>query len=174
MPKDWVVSENENIWFSRDDSKMYFGTALRPEPEEKDTLLDEEKVKVDVWSWIDPLLQTQQLVELKKELKRTYLTVYHPQTKKVALLASEQIPEVNMILHGNANIALGVADKDFQAEKSWQFPSRKDYYIVDINTGDKEIVLEKTTAETDISPFGNYVFWFDKGKRAWLAKNTKH
>ncbi len=174
MPKDWVVSENGSIWFSRDDSKMYFGTALRPEPEEKDTLLDEEKVKVDVWSWTDPLLQTQQLVELKKELKRTYLTVYHPGNKKVALLASEQIPDINTIQHGNANIAFGIADKDFQAEKSWQFPSRKDYYIVDVNTGDKEIVLEKTTAETDISPFGNYVFWFDKEKRAWFAKNTKN
>ncbi len=173
MPKDWVVSENGSIWFSRDDSKMYFGTALMPEPEKKDTLLDEEKVKVDVWSWTDPLLQTQQLVELKKELRRTYLTVYHPHNKTVARLASERISNVTTLLHGNSSIALGAADKDFQAEKSWQYPWRKDYYVVDVNTGNKRIVLEKTTAETDISPFGNYVFWFDKVKKAWFAKHTK-
>jgi len=173
MPKDWVVSEHGNIWFSRDDSKMYFGTALKPESEPKDTLLDEEKVKVDVWSWTDPLLQTQQLVELKKELKRNYLTVYHPDRKEVARLASEHMPNVTTLLHGNSNVALGIADQDFQVEQSWKYPSRKDYYLIDVTSGNKQIILEKTTAETNISPFGNYVFWFDRTEKAWFAKNTK-
>lgn len=173
MPKDWVVSENGSIWFSRDDSKMYFGTALKPATEPKDTLLEEEKVKVDVWAWTDPLLQTQQLVELKKELKRNYLTVYHPGKKEVARLESKVMPNVTTLLHGNSNLALGKADKDFQVEKSWQYPSRSDYYLIDVRTGNKQIILEKTTAETHISPFGKYVFWFDRNEKAWFAKDTR-
>ncbi len=175
MPKDWYVSENGTTWFSRDDTKLYFGTAMKIETEQKDTLLDEEKVKVDVWSWTDPLLQSQQLIDLKKEEKRNYLTVFHIKEKQVARLANEAVPEVKTLLFGNASMSLGVADEPFKLESSWQFPSNKDYYLIDVKTGNKKIVLEKASSYVDLSPFGNYIFWFGNEDSCWytLSTNTK-
>ncbi len=173
MPKDWYVSENGTIWFSRDDSKLYFGTAMKIETEQNDTLLEEEKIKVDVWSWTDPLLQSQQLIDLKKEEKRNYLTVFHIKEKLVARLANEVIPEVKTLLYGNANISLGIADEPFKMESSWQYPSNKDYYLIDIKTGNKKIILDKTASFVDLSPFGNYIFWFENKDSCWYTLNTK-
>lgn len=171
--KDWIVSENGKIWFSRDDSKLYFGMAIKLEPEPKDTLLEEEKVKLDIWSWKDPLLQSQQLVELKKELKRTYQTVYHVKSKKVVQLENELVQDVSTLLNGNANVAFGVSEKPFMVEQSWQFPADKAYYIIDVNTGKRQNIIEKTRNETAISPFGKYVVWFDSKQKAWFSKDIQ-
>ncbi len=173
MPKDWVVSEHCKIWFSKDDSKMYFGTALRPEPEEKDTLLDEEKVRLDLWSWTDDVLQPQQLVELKKDKNKNYLTVYQVDTKKVIRLSDEFVPKVVTLLHGNSDVALGISDHDFRQEQSWDYPYKRDYYRININNGDTQIIREKTNDELHISAFGNYVAWFDRDKKHWYAKHLK-
>lgn len=173
IPKDWIVSINGGIWFSRNGTKLYFGTALKPEAAPKDTLLDEEKVVLDVWSWTDPLIQAQQLNELRKEKKRTYLTVFDTKSKEINRLADLNVPEVKTVDFGNSDFALGISDKDFQKEQSWLFPSHKDYYLIDVKTGDKKIVLAKTNADAELSPFGKYLYWFDKEKRAWFVRSTK-
>jgi dipeptidyl aminopeptidase/acylaminoacyl peptidase len=173
LPKDWIVSEYGDIWFSGNGSKLYFGTAIKQETPIKDTLLDEEKIGVDLWSWTDPLLQSQQLIELKKELIRNYLTVYHTDKKQVARLADEFIKETPTIQNGDGNIAMGIADSPFQRERSWSYPWFKDVYLVDVNTGNKKIVLEKTSSFVELSPFGNYLFWFENQDKCWYTINTK-
>ena len=77
VPIGWAPSENRTIYFSRNNTKLFLGTAIAPEPEPKDSLLDEDKPKVDIWNWKDLKLQPQQKVEAEKEKKRTYLAVYH-------------------------------------------------------------------------------------------------
>ncbi|MBN1253164.1 MAG: S9 family peptidase [Bacteroidales bacterium] len=173
MPKDWGVSEFGKIWFSENDSKLYFGTALKIKPEEKDTLLDEEKVTLDIWTWSDPVLQSEQLSNLKKDQKKNYLTVYHINSNKVARIENELIDDVKTILKGNADIAFGIAEKPFLIESSWVFPPYKDIYTVDIITGDKKIILKKAQGEIDISPFGNFIFWFDGSDKNWYTYNIK-
>ena len=56
---------------------MFFGTAKKPVKEPEDTLLDEEKYKLDIWSWDDDFLQPMQKKQLDQEKKRTYQAVYH-------------------------------------------------------------------------------------------------
>ena len=173
MPKDWVVSENGRIWFSRDDSKLYFGTALKPEPEKKDSLLKEEKVEVDIWSWKDPYIQPQQKAVLKKEQKRTYLTVYHFSSNTVARLADELIQDTQTVMHGNGQLALGFATKPFLIETNWDYPSYKDVYLINVRTGNKKLVLQKQQSYVGLSPFGKYVFWYNNVERGWYAMNSK-
>jgi len=173
MPKDWVVSQYGKMWFSRDDSKLYFGTALKPEPAKKDTLLNEEKVEVDIWTWKDPYIQPQQKVMLRKELRRSYLTVYHFSGNTVARLADELIQDTKTVMHGNGNFAIGTANKPFLIETGWNFPHYKDVYIVNVNSGNKKLVLQKQQDFVGLSPFGKYVFWYNNVERAWYALNHR-
>jgi dipeptidyl aminopeptidase/acylaminoacyl peptidase len=173
LPKDWIVSEFGDLWFSKDGLKLYFGAAIKPEPEKKDTLLDEEKVNLDVWSWTDPLLQSQQLVELKKELKRTFICVYLINKKNTANLADEFIKEALIVKHGNSDVALGIAESPFQKERSWSYPWYKDVYLIDVNKGNKKLIIEKTASDVKLSPFGGFVFWFDNQDSCWYTINAK-
>src|SRR6056297_2920676 len=114
IPDKWTAGEFGKIYFSENDEKLFFGTKKRPTPEPKDTLLEEEKVKVDVWNWKDPLLQPQQLKNLEREKKRTYLAVYHIKDKSVVQLANKEIRNVTPVLKGNGDVAIGIDNQPYQ------------------------------------------------------------
>src|SRR5690606_6999161 len=61
IPKNWAVSGDGNIRFSKNGEKLFFGIA--PISRVKDTtLVDFEHAKVDIWGWQDDYLQPMQLV----------------------------------------------------------------------------------------------------------------
>jgi len=170
---DWTVSKNGKIYFSRDDEKLYFGIAAKPEKEIKDTLLSEEKVIIDIWHWQDPLLQPQQLAQLSREKKRTYLSVYHLKTDKLIQLASPEMQEVRTLLKGNSNIALGTDNRAYKKRMSWEMPGYRDVYAVDVNTGDKSLLIKEIQSRFGLSPNGKYVYWYANEDSSWYAKPTK-
>ena len=86
--------------FSDDGSKLYFGTAPKIMPLPKDTLLDEEKTRVDIWNWKDGRLQSQQLKELDSDLKQSYMAIYRIPDKKMIQLADSVITRVRTIKKG--------------------------------------------------------------------------
>ena len=91
--------------------KLFFGTNKIVTQLAEDTLLANEKSKVDVWSWTDKQLQPMQLKRLKQELKKNYLAVYHLNTKQFVQLAKPEVPNVRLFDHSNSNFALGIASE---------------------------------------------------------------
>src|SRR5690606_23272525 len=72
IPAGWQLSEHGNLRFSNDGTRLFFGVA--PTPRFKDTtLVDFEHAKVDIWHWQDDFLQTEQLVNLRRDLNKNYL-----------------------------------------------------------------------------------------------------
>jgi len=172
LPKLWTASENAKLYFSRNDNRLFLGSALRKQAAPKDTLLPEEKVKVDVWSWTDDYLQPQQLANRTKELKRTYLTEYLIKEQKIHLLADTFITYVRIDDKGNANYFLGVSNKKYRKQTSWNAPWLKDYYRINANTGAKELIL-KSVDNAELSPKGNYLMFYSRKDSDWFVKNLK-
>jgi len=172
MPIGWSPGENGRIYFSDDAQKLYFGTAPSPEPEPKDTLPDDEKPKLDVWNWKDNLLQTQQKVELKDEQKRTYLAVLHLDGQKFIQLGFPDIKNISTIQKGNAALALGIDDTPYQRSDSWEGDGKKDFYLVDLNTGIKRQVV-KGKSIVSLSPAGKYVIWYAPSDSGYYVRSTE-
>jgi len=168
VSKDWAVSENGKIAFSRNGKNLYFGTAPKPLVVEKDSLLDEERYKLDVWSWKDPLLQSEQKVKLKNEEKRTYLAVYDTKKGSIRQLAQESMPDIKLYDHGNSLYALGSSSLPYQMEESWN-DWFKDYYLVNVKTGESELVLSKKNSRVAISPAQKYLYWYETADSTWYA-----
>jgi Tol biopolymer transport system component len=59
LPLNARVSSHYKPFFSKDHKNIYFGIADKKQIESKDTLLENEKAKVDIWSWKDDRLQPQ-------------------------------------------------------------------------------------------------------------------
>lgn len=168
--KDWSLSENGKIYFSRNDEKLYFGIAPKPKKEIKDTLLAEEKVNIDIWHWQDQYLQPQQLARLSREKKRTYLSVYHLKTAKLVQLASAEIQDVRPLLKGNADVALGTDNRAYRKKISWESPGYRDVYAVDVQSGNKTLLIKETQSRFGLSPNGKYVYWYANEDSSWYAK----
>ena len=171
IPVSWSPSENGDIFFSQDNSKIYFGNAEVQKKEEEDSLLAEEKPVLDIWNWKDKKLQPQQLLEVEKEKKRTYLAVYHLAEKKFVQLADLNVKSVSSLQKGNGNIGLGIDEGSYQRASGWTGRGDRDYYLVDFVTGIKRMIL-KEKSYVRLSPTGKYVVWYDSADSSYYAQST--
>ena len=172
LTSGYTASPNGKIYFSRNDERLFFGVAPKPRVEPKDTLLDDEKVKLDMWHWQDPLLQPQQLKQLKREQKRTYLTVFHVKTSKIVQLSTKCLNDVRPLGKGNAELAVAYNSKPYLHRMSWEMPGYRDMYAVNIETGDRKLLLTDIQSRCNLSPTGKYAYWYNNADSLWYAKDV--
>jgi dipeptidyl aminopeptidase/acylaminoacyl peptidase len=167
MPAGFSVSENGTISFSDDGSRLFFGTAEKPVPEPVDTLLADEKYRLDIWSWDDQVLQPMQKKQLEQDMKKSYLAVYKIDKGVMLQLATKDLPVVRTLQKGNNDIALGLSNINYRKESSWEGDSPADYYFINIKTGTKTKALDKVESEAVISPSAKYFLFWDTKERQW-------
>ncbi len=170
VPSGWWVSENGNVSFSDGGGRVRFGTAPRPEPEEDDDTLDDDKVTLDVWNWQDPYLQPMQLVQANQERNRTYPAVAHLDGGAVVQLGTPDVPNVRFAAEGDAAFAVGATDVPYRQLISWD-GRYNDVYAIDVATGERRMVAEmvKGFGGASISPMGGYASWWDGDARHWMV-----
>ena len=171
-----LVSENAKPNFSEDGTKLYFGVAQQPILNDT-TLLPEEIVSVEVWSHTDTKLHTQQKVQLENERKRSYDAVYHIANQQVILLSDATLPELSFTENKNADVAIGYTDEPYARAATWEGYAGRDYYLVDLKTGNRMPIAQKVRGVARLSPFGKYVYWYNALDSVWWAysianKNT--
>ncbi|HRT89858.1 MAG TPA: prolyl oligopeptidase family serine peptidase [Bacteroidales bacterium] len=169
MPAGWSVSENTSITFSDDRTRVFFGIAPKPQKEPEDTLLPEEKYRLDIWSWNDDILQPMQKKQIDQEKKRTWQAVYHLDRKKMIRLADSTMPSVITLQRGNCDIALGSSNLPYRKLISWDASNYTDYYIVNLETGERKMILRKAPSRVSVSPSGKYVVYWDESEKQWFS-----
>jgi len=173
IPVGWWVSEHGDLSFSDNGGRLFLGTAPRPEPEPEEEKPEWERVEVDVWNWQDPLLQPMQLVQRNQELRRSYRAVVHLSERRTVQLADVDVPEVTVGMDGDADIAVAATEMPYRQEMSWDSPGYNDVYLIDVNTGERRMVLERLQSRgPELSPDANYITWWDGQELAWFAMDV--
>ncbi len=171
LPIGWSPSENRELNFSENGLKLYFGSNNNPQPEPKDTLPDDEKPVLDIWNWKDKELQSVQKINLEKDKKRTYMTVYLIDKNDIIQLGDPEVREIKTIQKGNGKIALGSDNSPYKLESSWTGDSNADFYLIDVETGSKRLIVQNKSMAS-LSPGGNFVAWFDPADSSYYARST--
>ncbi|MEO0340491.1 MAG: prolyl oligopeptidase family serine peptidase, partial [Bacteroidota bacterium] len=169
ITEGWLISGNGRLSFSENGDRLFFGVA--PEPVLQDTaLLPEEIVQVEVWNYKDEMLYTQQEVRANREKRRTYQCVYFTQQDKAMQLATEELPEVVLSDEGNGVYAMGYTEKPYYKSASWESgPSRRDVYLINLQTGAKKQIFEAIKARPAFSPEAQFIYWYSYPDMAWFA-----
>lgn len=169
LPKGWIISKNGRLNFSANGKRLSFGIA--PPPVLKDTsLLADEEVSVEVWSYTDEVLYTQQEVQAEREKRRTYDCVWLIDQKKVLALGSPELPETHLSDEGNGQYAMAYTDSPYRMSTSWDGgPSGKDVYLVNLNNGNKTLIEKNLQGSPSFSPAGKFVYWYSYPDTAWFA-----
>ncbi len=171
----WQVSRHRQPEFSASGERLFFGTAPAPiDIPDNDDLLEDEVVTVDIWHWQDHELQPMQHVRLDEERERTYLAVAHLEQDRLVQLATESVPEVVHADQGDARFALGIADRPYRMEISWDFPAYFDAWLVDVETGEAEQVLTRVQHRPRLSPTGRFISWWDRDQATWMALDANN
>ena len=169
LEKTYLVSEHTPLEFSKNGSLLYFGKSL-PVLQADTSLLEHEIVKVEVWTYRDERLYTQQEIEKEKDQKASFLSAYDLTSKKFMTLGTENIPHVDKSDEGNGVHLIGYNEKPYLKSISWEgSPSPADIYALRTTTGTSEKIAEKIHARPKMSPLGNYAYWYDPMDSAWFT-----
>lgn len=173
LPKGWVISENKTATFSKDGKQVYFGIAPKPIP--KDTaLIANDHAIVDVWNYRDDELQTIQLKNLKKDLKKSYFAVFKTNVpSNFNVLQDETMDDVDWINDGNASYVLGSSSEGYRDELQWKGSVLQSHYIIDNNSGKKTEIVKHLNGSVHASPLGKFVVYFDREKGQWFSYNVE-
>ncbi len=177
LEKNWLISEYDSVYFSQNGERLFFGTSPKPVLPDT-TLLEEEIVDVEVWSYKDQRLHTQQNIELKKDQEKGYACWVDVERRKITKLESTEIPDIRIADEGNGDYGLGIENKQYQKYLSWEGgPIRNDFYLFEVNTGEAIKIKENLRSHHfNLSPKGNYVYWIDvldSSWHAWSVSNGK-
>jgi dipeptidyl aminopeptidase/acylaminoacyl peptidase len=172
IAKGLTVSENANLRFSKDGSKLFFGTAIIL-PAKDTNLVDFELARLDVWHYKDDYLQPQQLKQLQQELKRSYSAVIYPSNKKIIQLANAEVENVAEVKEGNANYVLAQTDKGNRVAGQWEGRTLSNAYTISTVDGTKKSVAKNNYARYAASPNGKYIYWYDAAKKNYFTYNVE-
>lgn len=172
-PKGYRVSSDGNTSFSKDDSRLYFGLAAPPVVKDT-TLIDEEIVNVEVWTYDEPRLYTVQELQVKNDKKKSFQTAIHlNNNNNLIQLATKEYPNAKLANEGNANYALIDNPEPHQLESQWDGLWARDYAVVDVNTGNRKKILTKISGNVNLSPMGNYTFGYNRIDSTWFTYNNR-
>lgn len=166
-----TVSPKSTLRFSKDGSRLFFGLYDKPEEEPKDTLLDTEKAKLDIWHYQDKRLQPQQLKELKKDQDKSLLTVLHLNDNKLVQLESDTL-NVSLLDKGNSDYAYAWSREPYAAEYNWSYPWKRDIYKVDLKDGSNTLIKSGVGHSHGFSPEGTRFIYFKEGN--YYAVDTEN
>lgn len=168
-PKDYRVSPDGRISFSKDETKMYFGFAKPPIVQDT-TLLAEEIVNVEVWTYDEPRLYTVQELQVNADKRKSYEAVVHlDKNNKLVPLASTAYPDIQTAYKGNANIALLSNDDPYMLESQWTGERAADYALINTQTGAINPVFKKLTGRVQFSPKASFLYGYNAIDSSWFS-----
>lgn len=172
LPEGWIFTENASPVFSKSGEKIIIGAAPQQAPKDT-TIVEFEMAALDIWSWHDPVVQPQQLAELKRELSRTYMGVISPNIlNRYKLLANTEMPYCNISDQNDGRYALLYSNLPYLIETQWDISAKYDVWIYDLHEDKLTEAAKALQGRPMLSAAGNYTIWWDAEERQWHAYNN--
>lgn len=173
LPENWEISENGKLSFSDNGKRLFFGSAPKKAPKDT-TILDEEIPVLDVWTWNEEELQSAQIVNKTRDLKKSYLAVFHTDAKKTVQLETQQFSSIRQIKNGDSDKLIAWSNRPYAVQSMWEGgPDHNDFYLIDIETGAAEMIKKDIRATPQVSPEGKYLYWYSAVDTSWVTFNIE-
>jgi dipeptidyl aminopeptidase/acylaminoacyl peptidase len=169
------ISENREPLFSKQGNYLFFGVADRVKVV-KDTLLDSEKVLLDIWHYQDDRIQPQQLVQLKEDLKKNDLYVLDIDHKKILRISNDTL-RVYVDKNQIGDFLLATSNQSYAIQSQWSSPALEDVYRIHLPTGEIRLIKAAQGFGGALSPKGRFYSYFDANSKNHflvdMEKNTE-
>jgi dipeptidyl aminopeptidase/acylaminoacyl peptidase len=128
---------------------------------------------VDVYSYKDAQLQSQQLIE---QPQRSYRYVYNFSNRRTIRL-EEKNEEIKSPLDGDQILIQKSGNGDLDYEYYWNKNALSSFYLVSTKDGKRKCIVTKValpnTLTYTLSPSGKYLIWYDPDKKGYFCYNIK-
>jgi dipeptidyl aminopeptidase/acylaminoacyl peptidase len=169
---DLLVSADRKLEFSKNENRLFFG--LRQTPIVQDTtLLDEEIVNVEVWTYDEPRLYTVQEMDVKDDKKKSYLSLYDFNKNQLIPIANSEFDMARYGDEGNSDFAVIANSTPYQLQSQWTGQLPRDLKRVDLTTGERVDLAQKVYGGSSVSPKGKYLYGYSRKDSTWFTYNLK-
>jgi len=134
----------------------------RPDRPDSDEIDDDEKPELVIWHWKDPRLQAAQQVQANRDRDFSYLSVYWVGPDRFVRLSDDAVDNVTPANKGPW--AIGRDDTHYELMGNMDGRRYQDVYSIDMRTGDREMILERSRWSNDISPDGAHFLYYQDGQ----------
>ncbi|HKK70829.1 MAG TPA: prolyl oligopeptidase family serine peptidase [Candidatus Krumholzibacteria bacterium] len=125
------------------------------DPYDLDAIRDDREV--DVWHWDDPRIKTHEKASWEERQEQLHRAVVDVADASLVSLADETMPDVAVVQ--NPHVTHGETMVPHLELMTWDgFYS--DHYVVDLDTGQRTLVVEKTQDTVSLSPEGGFVAYY--------------
>jgi dipeptidyl aminopeptidase/acylaminoacyl peptidase len=178
----FTLRSNNRFTFTNDGGRLFFGfmdaemAAFDAEKEEdKEDEVDVYSVDrivkdrgLDIWHGDDPQIKTHEKNTWNSRKNHLFTAVYHFDRNEWVQLADHKMPDVS-VAH-NPDVVLGSTDQPYMRERTWDGTYR-DYFTVDLNTGERTQFLEHFGGWVNLSPEGNFAAYYSD--KHWYLMDTE-
>jgi len=158
--------DNRLVW-TLDGQRLFIG--FRPDqfaarPDEKPeslSVLDSIRAAadIDIWHGEDPLIKTHEKVMWNQVRRQNLMSVYHLADRRLVRLADEYLHDVQPARSGD--FVLSSTNIPHARRITWEGRFR-DVYVMNVHTGERQLVLEEAEDMTLLSPDGRHLLYFDQ------------
>ncbi|MGH9597864.1 MAG: hypothetical protein ACRD3K_13800, partial [Edaphobacter sp.] len=153
----FVIHDHAALTFSKDGTRLFFGAAP-PSPPRPPATIDPDKPSFDLWSYNEESIPPIQKVRAPADLNRSFRAVYLIPVHKMIQLADETLAEV--VPNQSGRYALGTDEREYRHIQDYG-ERLSDTYLVDVDTGNRTLLLKKHEGATRWSTDGHYLITFD-------------
>lgn len=172
IPQGYSFTSNSTVRFSPESEKILFSVGYKPEAEVKDTIPDDEKVKLDVWNWKDKRLQTQQINDLEKDKKQTLTGVISPEGADMMVLENDTLYNFTIPKKSETGYGFILSKSDYEPLMSWE-GFYFDIWSVNLSNGKMNPVARKIEGNASLSPDGEYIVYFNQWDSCWYSYSNE-
>jgi len=154
------LNQYSTVCFSRDGKRLVTGIAPAIAPDDT-TIVDFEQAQLDIWRWDAPMTPPQENHEVDKLRKKTFPVVVNLESGKSELLYTEPLATVEAPDRWDADWALVHDPSENIISQQWNYLADEKLLIVNVNNGMRTEVGTAPVEMSELSPAGNYVWWFN-------------
>ena len=165
---DLMVNQDFRNSFSESGQRLFFQT--KPFPVLQDTaLLKDEIVNVEVWNYKDQRLFTRQENQKSNDLKFGYASYYDVAAGRIIALGGASYSSVRLSDQGDGKNGVAMDNYHYRKLMSAEGYILQDIYDLDVTTGNKTKVAEAVRGFINLSPEGQYAYWYNNIDSAWFT-----
>ena len=167
-----LVSGDQRLQFSKNEQRLFFG--LRTKPIVQDTsLIDEEIVNVEVWTYDEPRLYTVQELDVNRDKTKAYTTLYDFNSNTMVQVANPDYDSMSYGDEGNSTYAVVGNGTPYRLQSQWTAQYPRDLQRVNLVTGQRTKIATKVYGGNAMSPKGKYLYGYSRKDSTWFTYNLE-
>jgi hypothetical protein len=158
FPVGFVLSEFAAPHWSKDGARLFLGIKAQ---EAKPARADGPQANLDIWSYKDVALQSQQMLQINQLRRATFAAALTLDGKRFVQLADSSMR--TLAPAENGQWVIGRDPTPYQYDYSEGAPGRADYYRIDAATGERTLFARHVLHTMGASPDGHWFLYLAGG-----------